>query len=44
MADAYKCLECRKEFDIEKRVRCPYCGFRVVAKARPAFKKRVRSR
>ena len=30
--------------EIEDRVRCPYCGFRIIVKARPEFKKRVQAR
>ncbi len=40
----YKCLKCRKEFEIEDRVRCPYCGFRIAVKTRQAFRKRVVAR
>lgn len=35
----YLCIRCGKEFDetqlaIMMAVRCPYCGYRVIAKAR----------
>jgi len=40
----YVCMKCRKEFELEDRVRCPFCGFRVIAKVRPLFRKRVRAR
>lgn len=40
----YVCMKCRKEFEMEDRVRCPYCGFRIIVKARPVFKKRVKAR
>lgn len=40
----YVCLKCRKEFDLEDRVRCPYCGFRIIVKSRPRFRKRVVAR
>ncbi|HIP57010.1 MAG TPA: DNA-directed RNA polymerase subunit P [Ignisphaera aggregans] len=35
----YVCLRCKREFDetqlaIMMTVRCPYCGYRVVAKVR----------
>lgn len=36
---AYKCLNCRKEVsteDVKKRVRCPYCGYRILIKVRSA--------
>lgn len=39
----YKCVKCRKEFVLEDRVRCPYCGFRILAKTRPEFRKRVKA-
>jgi len=34
----YVCLNCTKAMDwdqIKERVRCPYCGYRIVEKARP---------
>jgi DNA-directed RNA polymerase subunit RPC12/RpoP len=34
----YVCLNCAKMMDwdqIKERVRCPYCGYRIVEKARP---------
>ncbi|QQG39941.1 MAG: DNA-directed RNA polymerase subunit P [Candidatus Aenigmatarchaeota archaeon] len=37
----YKCLSCRKEIsteDVKKRVRCPYCGYRILVKTRAAVK------
>jgi DNA-directed RNA polymerase subunit RPC12/RpoP len=37
-------MKCRKEFEIEDRVRCPFCGFRIVVKARTPFKKRIKAR
>lgn len=37
----YVCISCRKEFELEDKIRCPFCGFRIIAKARPAFRKRV---
>ncbi|MCX6816216.1 MAG: DNA-directed RNA polymerase subunit P [Candidatus Aenigmarchaeota archaeon] len=40
----YICMKCRKEFELEDRVRCPFCGFRILAKARPVFRKRVKAR
>ena len=33
----YKCLDCGKEVDEEsakEKIRCPYCGFRIIVKAR----------
>ena len=38
------CLKCKKEFEIEDKIRCPYCGFRIVAKTRPIFLKKVSAR
>jgi DNA-directed RNA polymerase subunit RPC12/RpoP len=37
----YVCLKCRKESDAEDKIRCSYCGFRILAKTRTPFKKRV---
>ena len=43
----YKCLDCQHELtqkDIEKRIICPYCSSRIVAKSRPAQPKLVKAR
>ena len=40
----YVCMKCRKVSESEDRIRCSYCGFRILAKARPVFRKRVVSR
>lgn len=40
----YKCMKCKKEFDVDDKIRCPYCGFRILAKTRPVFRKRVMAR
>jgi DNA-directed RNA polymerase subunit RPC12/RpoP len=40
----YVCLKCRKESDAEDKVRCSYCGFRILAKTRTPFKKRVEAK
>lgn len=40
----YKCLKCKKEVSVEDRIRCPYCGFRILTKVRSPFKKRVLAR
>ncbi len=40
----YKCLNCGREIDpesIEKKIRCPYCGYRIVIKVRPKTVKKV---
>lgn len=37
-------LKCKKEFEIEDRVRCPFCGYRIAAKTRPPSRKRVKAR
>jgi len=34
---AYKCLDCQKEIEselVKKRVRCPYCGSKILHKQR----------
>jgi DNA-directed RNA polymerase subunit RPC12/RpoP len=43
----YKCFECQKEIDaksIERRIICPYCGSRIIAKERPPVIKKVKAR
>ncbi|MEM4598543.1 MAG: DNA-directed RNA polymerase subunit P [Candidatus Diapherotrites archaeon] len=42
----YKCLKCGKEFaEMPKdQVRCPYCAYRVVLKARPEVTKKIKAR
>jgi DNA-directed RNA polymerase subunit RPC12/RpoP len=40
----YVCLKCKKEVEIEEKIRCPFCGFRIIAKARPEKPKRVLAR
>ena len=40
----YKCMKCKKDFEMEDRVRCPFCGFRVISKTRPVFRKRIIAR
>ncbi|MCD6215587.1 MAG: DNA-directed RNA polymerase subunit P [Candidatus Aenigmarchaeota archaeon] len=37
----YKCIKCGKEFDELGKVTCPFCGFKIIIKTRPLFKKRV---
>jgi DNA-directed RNA polymerase subunit RPC12/RpoP len=41
---AYRCLKCKKELELEDKIRCPFCGFRIVVKARPGTPKRVLAR
>ena len=34
----YKCLKCKKDIEMEQvkeKVRCPFCGYRIVMKTRP---------
>jgi len=43
----YRCFGCQKEIDaksIERRVICPYCGSRIISKARPNVIKKVKAR
>ncbi len=42
----HKCMKCKKEFDIDPQdpVRCQYCGYRIIVKARPEFRKHVKAR
>ena len=44
----YVCLRCRRVFDKQQldvmmTVRCPYCGYRVIAKARGAEIKTIKA-
>ena len=38
----YRCLSCKKENEIEDKVRCAYCGFRILVKERPEIPRRVK--
>ncbi|MFC2142999.1 DNA-directed RNA polymerase subunit P [Candidatus Aenigmatarchaeota archaeon] len=40
----YICVKCKKDFDLEEKVRCPFCGFRILSKTRPVFRKKVQAR
>ncbi|MDI6721788.1 MAG: DNA-directed RNA polymerase subunit P [Candidatus Aenigmarchaeota archaeon] len=40
----YVCMKCRKESEMEDRIRCSHCGFRILAKPRPVFRKKVVAR
>lgn len=34
----YKCLQCGKTIDLEQvkeKIRCPYCGYRIIIKQTP---------
>jgi DNA-directed RNA polymerase subunit RPC12/RpoP len=37
-------MKCAKEIQLEDKVRCPFCGFRIVVKTRPGTVKRVPAR
>jgi DNA-directed RNA polymerase subunit RPC12/RpoP len=37
-------MKCGKELELEEKVRCPFCGFRIVVKSRPEVVKRVLAR
>lgn len=42
----YKCLHCEKVIDIKEikeKIRCPYCGYRVVIKESPKTVTRVKA-
>jgi len=32
------------EEDMKKRIRCPYCGYRILLKKRPQIPKKVKAR
>ncbi len=43
----YKCMKCGKEVKTdpkEKRIRCPYCGYKVLVKARSGVAKTIKAR
>jgi len=41
----YKCINCKRIITkLEGKIRCPYCGARVLIKVRPNVIKRVRAR
>jgi len=40
----HRCLKCKKAFDLEDRIRCPFCGFRVLIKSRVPVLKTVKAR
>lgn len=41
----YRCVNCKRIITkIDERVRCPYCGFRILSKMRPEVLKRVKAR
>ncbi|HLC58907.1 MAG TPA: DNA-directed RNA polymerase subunit P [archaeon] len=41
---AYKCISCKKEIkEVEDHIRCPYCGQRVLVKARADMLRTVKA-
>lgn len=43
----YICFDCRNEInstEISKRIRCPYCGGKILFKKRPEIVKQVKAR
>lgn len=44
--EMYSCLRCRKDVKIDlnkaKWVQCPYCGYRIIEKARPKVVKNIK--
>jgi len=43
----YKCLKCGEKIDlkqIREKIRCPYCGYRVIVKERPETVIRVKAK
>lgn len=40
----YACANCKKAFEAEDKIRCPFCGFRISFKPRPVFRKKVAAR
>ncbi|MCD6226440.1 MAG: DNA-directed RNA polymerase subunit P [Candidatus Aenigmarchaeota archaeon] len=42
---SFKCLKCGKIIEkFERKIRCPYCGYRIFVKQRPKIVKRVQAR
>lgn len=42
---SFRCLKCKKMIEkAEERIRCPYCGYRILSKMRPEVVKRVQAR
>lgn len=44
---AYKCLKCEEEIeseDLRRRIRCPFCGHRILKKERREDVKEVKAR
>ncbi len=42
----YKCLNCGKEVEIKyikEKIRCPYCGYRIITKDTPKTATNVKS-
>ncbi len=39
----YVCLKCKKVIEVDDKIRCPFCGFRIITKPRPKFRKRVKA-
>jgi DNA-directed RNA polymerase subunit RPC12/RpoP len=42
----YKCLRCQEEIDpgeIRKMIRCPFCGYKILAKTRLPIKKKIKA-
>lgn len=40
----YRCLNCGKEIsaeDVKKRIRCPFCGYRILMKKRSKVERKV---
>jgi len=43
----YKCLKCEKEIDLDQvkeKIRCPFCGYRIIMKKRPKTVTKVLAR
>jgi len=44
----YKCLNCGRNVEVdltrEKKIICPYCGYRILEKGRPPVAKRVKAK
>jgi len=42
----YKCLKCGKNVETERakeKIRCPYCGYRIIVKETPKTIKKVKA-
>jgi len=44
MASSFKCSRCKQKVELDRNVRCPYCGHRFLFKERGAAIKELKAR